>query len=151
MWVSYKRKTKATLLLFRSFTTQSDSLLPLAEQVRSVGLEGSSPARSRYALMVLEATAVAAVVEAALEAESTVDVVVEEAAAVGKAAVDTEVGVVDVVWVAERMILGLRAEGQKAQSMIADAREVRQDSAVEEERIVEVVGRIVVDVVAEEC
>lgn len=101
--------------------------------------------------MVLEATAVAAVVEAALEAESTVDVVVEEAAAVGKAAVDTEVGVVDVVWVAERMILGLRAEGQKAQSMIADAREVRQDSAVEEERIVEVVGRIVVDVVAEEC
>ena len=116
-----------------------------------MGLEGSSPAHSRYALMVLEATAVAAVVEAALEAESTVDVVVEEAAAVGKAAADTEVGVVDVVWVVERMILGLQAEGQKAQSMIADAREVRQDSAVEEERIVEVVERIVVGVVAEEC
>lgn len=49
------------------------------------------------------------------------------------------------------MILGLQAEGQKAQSMIADAREVRQDSAVEEERIVEVVERIVVGVVAEEC
>ena len=97
LWVSYKRKTKATLLLFRSFTTQSDSLLPLAEQVRSVGLEGSSPARSHYALMVLEATAVAAVVEAALEAESIVDVVVEEPAAVGKAAADTGVEVVDVV------------------------------------------------------
>jgi len=101
--------------------------------------------------MVLEATAVAAVVEAALEAESIVDVVVEEAAVVGKAAADTEVGVVDVVWVVERMILGLQAEGQKAQSMIADAREVRQDSVVEEERIVEVVERIVVGVVAEEC
>jgi len=47
--------------------------------------------------MVLEATAVAAVVEAALEAESIVDVVVEEPAAVGKAAADTGVEVVDVV------------------------------------------------------
>lgn len=95
---------------------------------------------------MLGATAAAEIVA---EVASIVDAA-EVAPAVGRA-VGSEVGVVGVVEQAENTTLGSQVEEQKAQNRIAGAQREKQGSAVEEERIAEVVGNRIVVVADEVC
>jgi hypothetical protein len=111
-----------------------------------VVLEGNSLDHSRCEWKELEAIVAA---EAVAEVAGIVGVA-EVVLVVGKAVGIGVVVVVDVVGEAEYTTLGLRVEGQKAQSRIAGVQEERRGFAVEEGRIVEVVANSLV-VAGEEC
>ena len=132
--------------LIAFLTTQSDFPQPLAEQGRFVVLEGNFLDHSRYEWRASEATAAA---EVAVAEVASIVGVAEEVLVVGRA-VGIEVGVVDVVEEAENMTLGLRVEGQKAQSRVVGAQGERRDFAVESGHIVGVVANSLV-VADEEC